>query len=233
MSALSDRHHKEILERDLENNKLKIDLKEIKDVLQEKIIITAEKSKSLLELKCNLDTFEKRLEEERRESKNLVDELRENIYNLRGENLYLQAQLSSAKKNSDIETANIQNETFNKAELSIVELPIKINCLEAEKSSLALQLEEANRQIDALKLHCVDKDRKINSLIIQKNIAVINYEDSRIQIEILHEKVRKYGEEQKLYNLRGMELTEAEEQINDLQTDLTVKQAELESLGKR
>lgn len=156
----------------------------------------------------------------------------ETIKEMQSENEYLQLQLSSAKENMETETAAIQHENINKAEL-IVELSIKIDCLEAEKSSLAHQLEEANSLIDALKLHSDDMNRKINSLTAQQNLAAINYEDNLIQIEDLHETVRKYREEQRLYKLKEIKLTDAEERINALEMNLAAKESDLQTLKKR
>lgn len=156
----------------------------------------------------------------------------EAVRGLQEENEYLQSQLSFAKEKMETETTVVHRDNINKAEL-IVELSVKIDCLEAEKSSLALQLADANSNSVALRLHIDDKDEIINSLTRQKNLAVANYEDSLIQIDNLHKAIRKDNEEQKLHVLTEIKLADAEVKINELEDSLGAKEAELERLNRR
>lgn len=156
----------------------------------------------------------------------------EKVKGLQEENEYLQSQLSFAKEKMETETTTVQRDNINKAEL-IVELSVKIDCLEAEKSSLFLQLEDANSNIHDMRLHIEDKDKIINSLNAQKNQAVINYEETLIQMEALHKLIREDNNEKKLHIQTEIKLSDAEEKINDLEDNLGTTMAELRRLNRR
>uniref|UniRef100_A0A1B6KKT1 Hyaluronan-mediated motility receptor C-terminal domain-containing protein n=1 Tax=Graphocephala atropunctata TaxID=36148 RepID=A0A1B6KKT1_9HEMI len=151
--------------------------------------------------------------------------------------------LHSSKEKFETEISKLQHDNINKAE-QILELSLtidslkdetlgyntKISCLEAEKSSLKLQLGDASSNISDLEKGLDNKNLIINNLTSRLSITEDNFKASSVQIDKLHGTLNKLNGELKLNSNISIELSEAKERTGDLQEKLTKIDAELEKL---
>lgn len=101
---------------------------------------------------------------------------------------------------------------------------IKISCLEAEKSSLCLQMDEARRTILDLENARAEKNLTISKLSEQISIERAKYNDYVSQTEKTFVTLKKHNEVLKINADNGIKLQAAEEKINNLEEELRTLQ---------